>query len=168
MKKKVLIYFVLVITIINLSSLGVILYESWKVTNLSSMVKEQTVFERVKREVKLTPKQLKQFQKLRIAFHSKLDSLSANVEQNNKLLAFEIKKESPDTTLINRLVKNISGMQTESKYLVINHFFSIKKILTKRQNEKFFNIVLQRFLRQNQVSSPNCIRQKEIPGKRVK
>jgi len=56
-------------------------------------------------------------------------------------------------------------MQTESQYLVIHHFYSIKKILTKEQQEKFFNIVLQRFLGESQLSGPACIRQKESLNK---
>ncbi|HDL18376.1 MAG TPA: periplasmic heavy metal sensor [Bacteroidetes bacterium] len=164
MKKKAFIYFILIITIINLSSLGVILYQRSKISLLPS-VRGQKVFEQVKREVKLTPGQMEQFQKLRIAFHTQLDSLSANVDQKNKLLAVEIKKDSPDTLIINQLVGDISARQTESQYLVIHHFFSIKKILTKQQQEKFFNIVLQRFMRKNQLSGPACVRQKDIPNK---
>ena len=164
MKKKAFIYFILIITIINLSSLGVILYQRSKISLLPS-VRGQKVFEQVRREVKLTPGQMEQFQKLRIAFHTQLDSLSANVDQKNKLLAVEIKKDSPDTLIINQLVGDISARQTESQYLVIHHFFSIKKILTKQQQEKFFNIVLQRFMRKNQLSGPACVRQKDIPNK---
>ena len=160
MKKRVFIYFVLIITIINLSSLGVILYQRQKMSVLPYKMKGQNIFERVQREVKLTPGQMEQFQKLRIAFHAQLDSLSANVAKKNKLLAAEIKKENPDTVAINQLVKDISAIQMESKYLVIQHFFSIKKILTKEQQKKFFNIVLQRFLGKNQISGSGCITRK--------
>jgi len=165
MKKKAFIYFLLIITIINLSSLGVILYQRSKLKSSVYGVKGQNVFEQVKRKVNLTPGQIEQFQKLRIAFHTKLDSLSAKVNQKNKLLAAEIKKNNPDSVIINRLVKDISAMQTESQYLVIHHFFSIKKILTKEQQEKFFNIVLQHFIGKNQLSGPACVRQKEISNK---
>ncbi|NOY58455.1 MAG: periplasmic heavy metal sensor, partial [Calditrichaeota bacterium] len=123
MKKKAFIYFILIITITNLSSLGVILYQRSKISLLPN-VRGQKVFEQVKREVKLTPGQMEQFQKLRIAFHTKLDSLSVNVGRKNKLLAIEIKNDNPDTVVINQLIKDISAMQTESQYLVIHHFFS--------------------------------------------
>jgi len=165
MKKKPLIYFAIIITIINLSSLGVILYQRTTMSFSPEEVKEQNVFERVKREVKLTPDQIEQFQALRTIFHSKLDSLSAKVNQKNKLLAAEIKKNPPDSLLINQLVRDISSMQTESQYLVIHHFYSIKKILTKQQQEIFFKIVLQRFLGKKKLSGPPCIREKGIPHK---
>ena len=165
MNKRAFIYFVLIITVINLSSLGVILYQRSKMTFSADEVKGQNVFEQVKREVKLTPGQIEQFQKLRIAFHLKVDSLTANVNQKNMLLAIEIKKDNPDTAVINQLVRDISTMQTKSKYLVIHHFYSIKKILTKEQQEKFFNIVLQRFLGKNRLPGPVCIRQKNGPNK---
>ena len=161
MKKKAFIYFILIVTIINLSSLGVILYQRSKMPLLSNL-KGQKVFEQVKRELKLTPDQVEQFQKLRIAFHAQLDSLSANLEQKNKLLATEIEKDNPDTLIINQLITDISAMQTRSKFLVIQHFFAIKKILTKKQQKKFFNIVLQRFLGKNQLSGPSCVQQKNI------
>jgi len=165
MKKKIFIYFVIAITIINLTSLGVILYNNSKMSIYPIKGGEHQIFEQVKKEVKLTPGQIEQFQKLRIAFHTKLDSLSAQVQNNNKLLANEIKTEKPDTTILDSLVKNISEMQTESKYLVIHHFFSIKQILTKDQQEKFFNVVLQRFLRKDQLSGPACIQQNKIQKK---
>jgi len=164
MKKKIFIYFVIAITIINLTSLGVILYNNSKMSFYPIKVGEHQVFEQVKREVKLTPGQIKQFQKLRIAFHTKLDSLSAKVQKNNKLLAAEIRKENPDTTTVRSLVNNISKMQTVSKYLVIHHFFYIKKILTKKQEDKFFNIVLQRFLRKNQLPGSIASGRKKCPG----
>ncbi|NOY60726.1 MAG: periplasmic heavy metal sensor [Calditrichaeota bacterium] len=164
MKKKAFIYFILIITLINLSSLGVILYQRAKISLLTG-VRGQKVFEQVKREVKLTPSQIEKFQKLRIAFHSKLDSLSASFNQKNRLLAAEIKKDNPDTLVINQLVRDIGAMQTESQFLVIHHFFSIKKILTKQQREKFFDIVLQHFMGKNQLSGPACIRQKDSPKK---
>ncbi len=164
MTKKAFIYFLLIITIINLSSLGVILYQRSKISSLPN-ARGQKVFDQVKREVKLTPGQMEQFQKLRIAFHTQLDSLSANVEQKNKLLAAEIEKDNPDTLIISQLIRDISAMQIKSKYLVIHHFFLIKKILTKKQREKFFNIVLQRFLGRKRFSGPACIQQKENPNK---
>ena len=164
MKKKAFIYFILIITIINLSSLGVILYQRSKISLLPN-ARGQKVFEQVRREVKLTPDQVEQFQKLRIAFHTQIDPLSANVKQKNKLLAAEIEKDNPDTLIINQLIRDISAMQTKSKYLVIHHFFSIKKILTKKQQKKFFNIVLQRFLGKYQLSGSACIPQEHIPNK---
>ena len=164
MKKKAFIYFILIITIINLSSLGVILYQRSKISLLPN-ARGQKVFEQVRREVKLTPDQVEQFQKLRIAFHTQIDPLSANVKQKNKLLAAEIEKDNPDTLIINQLIRDISAMQTKSKYLVIHHFFSIKKILTKKQQKKFFNIVLQRFLGKNQLSGSACMPQEHIPNK---
>ncbi len=160
MKKKAFIYFVLIITIINLSSLGVILYQRQKISVLPYAMKKQNVFEQVKQEVKPTPGQMEQFQKLRLAFHAQLDSLSANVAKKNKLLAAVIRKEKPDKLAINQLVQDINAIQMESKYLVIRHFFSIKKILSKEQQEKFFNIVLQRFIEKNQLSGPDCILRK--------
>ena len=165
MKKKAFVYFVLVITIINLSSLGVIIFHHQKKSVFPYQVKGQNVFELVKRGVKLTPFQIKQFQALRTTFHSKLDSLSKNVGQKNKRLATEIKKADPDTAIINQLVTDISVIQTKSQYLVIHHFYSIKKILTAQQQKIFFSIVLQRFLGKNQLSDPDCIQQKRIPEK---
>ena len=159
MKKKAFIYFILVVTIINLSSLGVILYQRAKLSSFPN-ARGEKVFEEVKREAKLTPEQIQQFQKLRVAFHAQLDSLSANLERKNKLLAAEIEKDDPDTTAINHLIMDISVLQTKSKFVVIHHFFAIKKILTQNQQKVFFNIVLQRFLGKNQLSGPSCIQQK--------
>jgi len=166
MKNKAFVYFILIITIINLSSLGAILYQHHKMSFSSFQSKnEQRVFNRVKEDVNLSSNQIKEFQKLRIRFHAKLDSMSVKVQKDNKLLAIEIKKENPDTIIINNLITNLSEIQNKSKYLVIHHFFSIKKILSKNQQEKFFNIVLQRFLGQNQLLSPSSsyIQKKEIP-----
>ena len=60
MKKKIFIYFVIFITVINLTSLGVILYHRSTLSSSPIKMEEQEVFEQVKREVKLTPVQIKQ------------------------------------------------------------------------------------------------------------
>ncbi len=162
MKKKTFIYFIIIITIINLSSLGAILYQQKKMSCPSYQSNEQTVINLVKQEVNLTSSQIKQFKKLKITFHKKIDSLSVKVQNYNKLLAIEIKKDNPDTVIINNLINNLSKIQNKSKYIVIQHFFSIKKILSKDQQEKFFNIVLKRFLGRNRLMTPSGIQQKEI------
>jgi ERCC4-type nuclease len=74
-----------------------------------------------------------------------MDSLAEKIAQKSRFLAKELKKNNPDSILIYRFVKDISSIQTETQYRVIRHFYSIKKILTQQQQEKFFNIVLERF-----------------------
>ena len=159
MKKRILLYLAILITLVNLSALGTILYQRHKI---SQPCEPGIGFERVKKEVGLTAAQIEQFQVYRQVFHAELDSLDRLLATERRLLAEEISAVNPDSARITAIVNRIGQLQQQSQYRVIKHFFQIKQILTSEQQEKFFNIVLERFVGRQQFPCSSQTRQDEM------
>ena len=143
MKRKVTIYLVILVTLGNLSALATILYLRWQKPYLCQ---PGSGFERVKKEVGLSQVQIQQFQVYRRAFHSELDSLDRLLADERRLLAEKIRQTDPDSVRIKDIVERIGHLQQQSQYRVIRHFSQIKEMLTPEQQERFFDIVLGRFV----------------------
>ncbi|MFZ5517455.1 MAG: Spy/CpxP family protein refolding chaperone [Candidatus Zhuqueibacterota bacterium] len=159
MKKRILLYLAILITLVNLSALGAILYQRYKI---AQPCESGNGFDRVKKQVKLTAVQIEQFQVYRQVFHAELDSLDRLLATERRLLAEEIRAVKPDSARIAAVVEGIGQLQQQSQYRVIEHFFQIKQILTPEQQEQFFNIVLERFVGRQQFPGLSRMRQDEM------
>ncbi len=148
MKKRTLIYLVVLITMINVSALGTMLYLRWQA---SLPCQSGTGFDQVKKDVGLSAKQEQQFQVYRKRFHAELDSMDQRLAYERRKLANEIRQSEPDSARIREIIQHIGRLQQESQYRIIDHFFQIKKILEPEQQETFFNIVLERFVKRRQL-----------------
>lgn len=145
MKKK-FIYLIIVITLINLTALGTILYQRWLTPNESACgPKGESRFEQVEHELALTPTQLERFEEIRRDFHSRIDSLNHLLKRQNRILLKIIWEPQPDDARIDSLLNRISHLQMESQHLVIWHFYQFKEVLTPEQWQKFYGIVAERF-----------------------
>ncbi|MDW7679258.1 MAG: periplasmic heavy metal sensor [bacterium] len=154
MMKKKWGYLIILITLINISALVTVLYLRWQ---SPVFCKPGSGFEMVKREVGLSPEQLEKLEVYRRLFHAELDSLDRLLAEDRRRLAQEIRRSDPDTSQISAIVENIGRLQTRSQYRAIEHFFQIKTILSPEQQEKFFNIVLERFLSRRQFTGARQI-----------
>ncbi len=145
--KKSFIYLIIVVTLINLTALGTIVYQRWlnPVESLCEPTRESR-FEKIKHELDLTESQIRHFEEIRHEFHSAMDSLKEALEGINRQLLQEIWQPQPDNARIDTLLHRISRLQMESQHLVIWHFYQLKKVLTKEQWQKFYGIVCKRFL----------------------
>ncbi|MDZ7722187.1 MAG: periplasmic heavy metal sensor [candidate division KSB1 bacterium] len=150
MNKKILIL-IIIVTLINLSALGTMIYQQWINPSPCAGVREFR-FEQVKRELDLTATQIESFEEIRRAFHSKMDSLNQVLEGLNNQLLQEIWQPHPQDGRIDTLLNQISQLQMESQYLVIWHFYQFKKVLTPDQWDKFYSIVSERFPNMRRVA----------------
>jgi len=145
MKKK-FIYLIVVITLINLTALGTILYQRWLNPNASPCEPiRESRFEHVKQELALTSSQIERFEEVRHNFHSRIDSLNRTLEKINHQLLQEIWEPQPRDAHIDSLMHEVSRIQLESQRLVISHFYQFKEVLTPEQWKKFYGIVAERF-----------------------
>lgn len=145
MKKK-FIYLIIVITLINLTALGTILYQRWLNPNASPCEPmRESRFEHVKHELALSPAQIARFEEIRRGFHAGIDSLNQLLEKQNRVLLQEIWQPQPDAARIDTLLNRISQLQMESQQLVIGHFYQFKEVLTPEQWQKFYGIVAEHF-----------------------
>ncbi len=165
MKRKVLVYSVVLVTLINISALATMLY-------LRRGEKKDTCcpgrgFERIKKEVGLTEEQIRRFEENRGKFHAELDSLARLLEVERFRLANEVRRQEPDSFVIRETIEEIGRLQKQSQHLAIDHFLRIKKILTPEQREAFFDIALECFVAGNRFpGSYHNTRERRKDGRR--
>ncbi|MCX6173969.1 MAG: Spy/CpxP family protein refolding chaperone [Ignavibacteriales bacterium] len=153
MKKRITIYLIVIVTLINLSSLGTIIYLKWMAANNASVsILPENRFESIKQELKLTPQQIEQFEKIRTEFHSKLDTLDTKFESLRKEMLKEIWQSEVSSQKLEGILEQFSRQQVESQRWVVQHFYQFKKVLTPEQSEKFYKILTERF--QGQQRNP--------------
>lgn len=171
MKKKITIYLIAVITIVNLSSLGTIIYLKWKQDrkfNLSGLPVTEEMrakkFQQMKEELNLTPQQIEQFEIIRKEFHSRLDSLDEKAQTLRSDMIKEIWESESDSGRVEDIIYRFGILQNETQRWVVKHFYKFKEVLTPEQSEKFFHIVSERFagmqknsgLRQMPIHQEDC------------
>lgn len=147
MKKRITIYLIVIVTLINLSSLGTILYlKLTEEDNVAQSVLPGSRFELMKKELELTPQQLDQFEKIRTELHTRLDTLDARSYSLRKEMLSEIwQTQKPDSQKIENILQQFSQLQLETQRWIVQHFYKFKEVLTPEQAEKFYKIVSERF-----------------------
>jgi Spy/CpxP family protein refolding chaperone len=145
MKKKLIIYALLILTIINLAALGTFLFHRFRSCTQSRVDRRQAEgFEQIKQELSLSAEQIVKFQEFRKAFHAELDSLSAQQNDLRRQLIQELAAPTPDRKRLSEINERINRLQIKAQERVINHLLDVKAILGPEQQEKFLSIILQR------------------------
>jgi len=145
MKKKLIIYALLILTIINLAALGTFLFHRFRSCIQSRVDRRQAEgFEQVKQELSLSAEQIVKFQEFRKAFHAELDSLSAQQNDLRRKLIQELGAPTPDRKRLSEINERINRLQIKAQERVINHLLDVKALLGPEQQEKFLSIILQR------------------------
>ena len=146
MKRNIVYTAAIILTVINLASLGTSLYSRWSNTQPPSLPdRRDQRFEQMKRELSLSTEQAAQLDAYRTTFHAELDSLSTRLVAARTQLAHALLEDKLDTTRVNINLDNISRLQFSAQRKVISHLLSVKRILNPDQQKKFFAIVLERF-----------------------
>lgn len=147
MSKRIIIYAAVILTVLNLTILGVLAYHHWF---QSAPDQPHTGFERIKAEVGLSPAQIDTLEKYRQQFHAELDSLGSLLTEERQALAREIRQAEPDTARMQTILDSIGRLQKRSQWRIIQHLFQLKATMTPEQQERFLDIVLERFVTQPQ------------------
>lgn len=147
MKKRIMIYLLVIVTLINLSSLGTIIYLKWAAKNdMSESVLRNNRFGIMKEELELTPLQLDRFEKIRTELHSRLDTLDTKFTSLRKEMLSEIwQTQEADSQKIENILEQFSKLQSEVQRWIVQHFYKYKEVLTPEQSEIFYKIVSERF-----------------------
>jgi Spy/CpxP family protein refolding chaperone len=75
-------------------------------------------------------------------FHGQLSELQTVMEQKRGFL-IDLLKKNNNPSEIEKLRKEIAGIQDEIQKEVISHILDIKKILDENQQQRFFNLMNQ-------------------------
>lgn len=150
MKKKIFLYAIIALTIVNIGALSSLLYYRSEVQRPHAM--REGGFEGMQKELGLTSRQIEVFNELRNEMHSTLDSLSTELAEKRIIMIEELWSDEPDSTRVAQLVDDIGAIQTTAQMKVIDHFLHIRDILTPEQRKIFHAKVLQRFAEEDRHS----------------
>lgn len=95
----------------------------------------------------LSDAQLERMAPLARTFHAKLDKLSRETEKKRELLVNLLSREAVDSGRIERLRKDMAGIQDQIQREVITHLLDVREILNPEQEKHFFEL-LQRSIKQ--------------------
>lgn len=94
----------------------------------------------------LSDLQLSKMEPLARSFHSRLAELGAAMEGKRELL-IDLLQKGNDSTAIEKLRKEMAGIQDEIQNEVIIHIAEVKKILDSKQQQRLFDLMRQNMVR---------------------
>ena len=97
----------------------------------------------------LTDSQLEEMAPLAHAFHARLDKLSRETEKKRALLVDLLSREEAGSRKIERLRKEIAGVQDQIQREVITHLLDVREILDPEQKEHFFELLRRSMKHEN-------------------
>ncbi len=89
----------------------------------------------------LSDSQMGKMEPLAHSFHTGLEKLTSDTERKRELLVNLLSREQVDAGAIERLRKDMAGIQDRIQREVIAHIFDMKRILDPEQEERFFRLL---------------------------
>jgi len=147
MKRKLIIFGISLLVIINLSSLATIGYHrcfrKGEECPKESKYPEESYLHR---QLSLTKSQAEKMKTLRDSFYLQSDKISSDLLERRTELVELLMASEPDTEKINEALSEIDSKQAELQKKVINCLLEEKEILTPEQQQEFFSIIKERLL----------------------
>lgn len=139
---KIITYAVVILLVVNLTALGVMVYNRWLNPELTC---PGAGFEQLKRELSLSRKQEEQLLENRSDFHSRIDALYVQLQEERINLVEALRNEESDYGELMDIIKRINAYQVQAQEEVVAHLLEVKNILKPEQQDIFFSIMLERF-----------------------
>lgn len=143
MNKKLFIFLLILITIINLSATATILYERYsrKEPPQDSLPEPPQNFGPDQR---LTPEQLEQMKASREEFFRKFDAPFKEFMDLRTRLFEELGKDELDSTLLDSMLDEMGRRQTELRKITIQHIIESRKNLSPEQRAFMMKIFMKK------------------------
>lgn len=146
MKKNLLVWGIVLLTVFNLAALGTIAYHRFRYCGERHHEMRHHRHGFLHRELDLSDSQEEKMSVLKETFHSSSRPIRAALKtKREQLLQFLINSET-DIGKINSVQSEIDSLQSELQKRVIAHLLDEKKILTLEQQSKFFSIIRERMM----------------------
>jgi Spy/CpxP family protein refolding chaperone len=158
MKKKWFILGIILITIINLSALGTLMYNHWDNQNTSGLSND-TVSHGcyMKRHLNISDDQVSNLDASENMYRQKVDLISRQIIENRADLVSELLKEKSDTIRIVQILKRIDSLQSLIQMDVVHRLINEKNMLTPEQRSGYFSLVLGKLCYEvDSINSANC------------
>jgi len=145
MKTKLLIIFLVLLFIINITALATLSYHRWfKPLLLSEAQWDQPEsWQKLQTEISLTPHQSQTMQELRLSLEKEVESIRQQMSEKRHALLEEARNPSPDLNRIDSLIEEIGSLQTDIQKKSVRNLLKDKRLLTPGQQEKYFSLFEQ-------------------------
>ena len=144
MKKKLIVFTIIFLFLINISALITILYKSGSIEEPAA-VDEQSVASKLKQEFDLSETQAAEIGEIRSSFENELGNVGIEINEKQMELFNAIRSENPDTKSINELIDRISLLQAKLQKEAVKHIITEKGLLNPVQQERYFKRFFNRF-----------------------
>jgi Spy/CpxP family protein refolding chaperone len=140
MKKKLLAFGLILLVVINVSALLTFAYNRWFRTPGSFPAEASGLANAFERHLCLSGDQQKCIRDIRFAFDSEIGGVQAQMREKRRAMVEEMKKESPDSASIDKLIEEISRLQAEIQKKAALNLLKEKEALTPEQKAIFFRM----------------------------
>jgi alpha-N-acetylglucosamine transferase len=137
----------IVLTIINISAFGTILYNKIFTQKTSGEDSQKSLID-LKDSLKLSENQFCKMKECQCGFKNKMAMISEEI-RNHKIKMMNILKEkNPDRAKINLILDKIDSLQSVHLRETANNLLEHSQIMNDEQREKFFSIILNDYSNQ--------------------
>jgi len=145
MKKNLVILFLVLLTIINVSALATIAYHRWHSRRpFPPMLRPDRHMDFIKQELNLNEEQVKEFESQAKRFKQETKPILYSLKAKRKDLMDEIAAEEPNEDRLDKLTEEIGALQAALQKKTIVHLLEEKSLLTPEQQQKFFSLLRER------------------------
>ena len=141
MKKRLFIIAMVLLFVINITALTTFSYNRWFKPKPDPLPEAQSEsWQTLQEQVSLSPQQAETMQDLRSSFEQEVESLRQRIWEKRNALVEEARSPSPDLNRIDTLIEEIGALQTAIQKKSVRNLLEDKKLLTPRQQEKYFSL----------------------------
>ncbi|MFH1288805.1 MAG: periplasmic heavy metal sensor [bacterium] len=137
MNKKWFLTIAVLLTVVNLSALGTFTCKRWCHRRAKG---GDGYFYYLKKELRLTDKQVSKMRNFRERFKPRMENLSQGIREKKAELVREVMAESLDTVRIESILREMDLSRSAIQREVVNNLLSQKEILKPEQRKKFLRI----------------------------
>jgi hypothetical protein len=145
MKNRLVILFLVLLTIVNVSALVTIAYHRLDFRRLPPPIEQPDMhMNPIKQELGLNDEQVKEFDSQAQSFHKEIEPILDSLQAKRSDLMSEITAKEPSMGKLNRLADEIGALQAELEKRTTMHFLKGKSFLTPDQQRRFFSLLKER------------------------
>ena len=126
-KKRVMLWFVIAVIIINFTAIGTIMYKMYQKPKHKICETEKPCAQAfLENELQLTPAQADEFKKLKNAHHDRVLVLQKIMKEKRGIITENMVKPDPDTTLLYKTTEELGILFAQTRRLYISHYFELR------------------------------------------
>lgn len=146
MNNKFLLPGVLLLTVVNLASLGTLAYNKWTKPKKPCCEASCLLEEKACAQLSLTKKQKKDMLQVRSTFESNLIQSNEKIQKAQRELLTLLRDPAPDTLKVFSTLSKIQSMQGCLQKQIVGNILSEKEILDTKQCSLYCNMIQDRLV----------------------